>query len=699
MSIAIVGLITACSDSATTEPDAMNAVRGPSRWGSSQSTGPVAAFGFNEASGQSVEDASGSGNAGTFGQGVTRTTDGRFGGALKFDGSGAVTIPNRQALQLSSKMTLEAWVNPSTTGSSQRDVIEKGRDNYYLLATSGSNRRPGGGASFRSGGATTAYGSSAIAANTWTHLAVTYDGANLQFYVNGTRVSSVRKTGSLNTSTSSLLIGGSEFSSSQSFVGMIDEVRVYDRALSATEIQNDMKTPIGTTSGSTPGSTDTTAPTVSITSPTSSSTYSTTAKSVTLGISATDNVGVTEVTWSNDRGGSGAATKATTWSAADIPLQSGANVLTVTARDAAGNATSTKLTVTVTTLTVTATRLSITGQPTTAQSGAVFSPQPAVQLRDSSNAPVKQSGILITAALASGTGTLGGTLTATTDANGAATFGNLAITGSGSYTIRFSSNNLAVVSAPISITAPPSGGQVVTPPQAGNLASNDFEGKTLTPTSEWQDASWGGSVIDDPTGSGHGKVFRNTFAQSSTPNGFADLNRYISWNPRSGALGHGSTTWFRGDFFFPKNTVNFTESQTLRKLTYWRTGDGGTNQCDFVIGMYGNQVFVSVVVPGTTEIMDWNVVSLNAGQWYRLELGVVMNSAPGVANGSIAMYLDGKQVYSRSKIAFTRPSDPTNKSWIWLAVGHQREGNGKETSISEERYWDNLAFSTARIGQ
>ena len=48
-------------------------------------------------------------------------------------------------------------------------------------------------------------------------------------------------------------------------------------------------------------------------------------------------MGVTQVTWINDRGGSGTATGTTAWTAAGIPLLLGSNVLTVTARDAAGN--------------------------------------------------------------------------------------------------------------------------------------------------------------------------------------------------------------------------------------------------------------------------------------------------------------------------------------------------------------------------
>jgi hypothetical protein len=82
---------------------------------------------------------------------------------------------------------------------------------------------------------------------------------------------------------------------------------------------------------------DTTVPTIAITGPTSSVSYATTSSSLPISGTATDNVGVTQVAWSNDRGGSGTATGTGSWSVASIALQSGANVITVAVQDAAGN--------------------------------------------------------------------------------------------------------------------------------------------------------------------------------------------------------------------------------------------------------------------------------------------------------------------------------------------------------------------------
>src|SRR5207237_1364113 len=91
-----------------------------------------------------------------------------------------------------------------------------------------------------------------------------------------------------------------------------------------------------------------------------------------------------------------------------------------------------------------ATQLSVTTQPSTsAQNGVPFTQQPVVQLQDASNNAVSQAGVVVTAAIATGGGTLGGTLTATTNASGVATFTNLAITGSvGPRTLNFNASSL-----------------------------------------------------------------------------------------------------------------------------------------------------------------------------------------------------------------------------------------------------------------
>jgi hypothetical protein len=92
-------------------------------------------------------------------------------------------------------------------------------------------------------------------------------------------------------------------------------------------------------------SADTIPPLVHIVSPTTAGTFATTAPQLSFSGTATDVTGVTTVTWTNDRGGSGAAVGTDTWTIAGMPLSVGANLITVVARDATGNSGTDKLTV------------------------------------------------------------------------------------------------------------------------------------------------------------------------------------------------------------------------------------------------------------------------------------------------------------------------------------------------------------------
>jgi Concanavalin A-like lectin/glucanases superfamily/Domain of unknown function (DUF1929)/Bacterial Ig domain/Glucodextranase, domain B len=307
-----------------------------------QTPGLVAAYGFNESSGTSVVDASGSNNNGTLGSGVTRTTTGKFGGALVFNGtSGLVTIPNSGSLQLTTGMTLEAWVNPSAVTNKWRDVIYKGNDNYYLEATSSKQALPAAGGTFKN---PELYGTLALAANTWTHLAVTYDRVTLRLYVNGMQVSSLAATAAIATSTNPLQIGGDSIYG-QFFQGMIDEVRVYNVALTAAQILTDMNTPVG---GAPPP--DTTGPAVAITSHTNNQTVTTSPITVsgTASDSGVGNNGISSVTVNGIAATGGTATGSATanWSQS-ISLNSGANTITVVAKDNSTNLNSTTVSITV----------------------------------------------------------------------------------------------------------------------------------------------------------------------------------------------------------------------------------------------------------------------------------------------------------------------------------------------------------------
>ena len=200
----------------------------------------VAAYRFDEGSGTTAQDFSGNGNDGSV-AGPTWVSNGKFGGALEFDGGSVVLVPDSSSLDLTTGMTLEAWVYPTYAAVTNdwRDVIYKGTDDiYYLTATSDQSGVPATGGTFTG----PLYGTSALPLETWSHLAATYDGAMVRLYVNGVQVAARPQTGAIPTSNGALTFGGDP-TYGQHFTGLIDEVQIYDRALGASEIQRNMNSP------------------------------------------------------------------------------------------------------------------------------------------------------------------------------------------------------------------------------------------------------------------------------------------------------------------------------------------------------------------------------------------------------------------------------------------------------------------------
>ena len=207
---------------------------------SSVSSGPVAAYNFEEVSGTKVINASGQGNHGTR-KGNLRITQGRFGKALSFDGlNDWVTVNDAASLDLTTGMTVEAWVYPTESMTGWRTLVTKesppDRASYYLHANSDTDQ-PATGVFI--GDYQDVRGGPWLWPNTWVHLAGTYDGTTRRLYVDGSKVANRAQPGPIEISGGALRIGGHSIWE-EFFEGRIDEVRVYNRALSATEITTDV---------------------------------------------------------------------------------------------------------------------------------------------------------------------------------------------------------------------------------------------------------------------------------------------------------------------------------------------------------------------------------------------------------------------------------------------------------------------------
>lgn len=179
--------------------------------------------------------------------------------------------------------------------------------------------------------------------------------------------------------------------------------------------------------------------------------------------------------------------------------------------------------------------LAIVTQPSgTASNGVPFSRQPVIQLEDAGGSPIAQGGILVTAAIATGGGVLGGTTSITTNASGRAVFTDLAISGTpGDRTIVFgASGHVSVTSSVITVTGgPPDAGQSSLSANPTTItASNGSVTSTLTATA--RDAQGnpvpGATVAFSVSGGG---------AQVTQPTGFTNVNGVATGALSSSAAG------------------------------------------------------------------------------------------------------------------------------------------------------------------
>ncbi len=156
-------------------------------------------------------------------------------------------VPASPSINFTSVMTAEIWINPATgSGRTFRILtkVEALSDSYspkaYQIGTHdwGGARRPNGGICTTDGEFMN-WGGEAISDATWTHMAITYDanaGANnFKLYVNGQLSTAQTVTGNLTTGQGLLFLGNSG-ANLENFVGAIDELRLWNRALTQAEI-------------------------------------------------------------------------------------------------------------------------------------------------------------------------------------------------------------------------------------------------------------------------------------------------------------------------------------------------------------------------------------------------------------------------------------------------------------------------------
>lgn len=187
--------------------------------------------------------------------------------SLQFDGSSSyVTISPQTGLDITGPITIEAWINPSSFGfnSAQNSIVCKhgwsSGEGGFVLRCGGT-----GELSFNIAGIDLNHlpvswvevisGTGILSLNNWYHVAGTFDGNELKCYVNGNLEGTTAFQGTIAPSTSYPLALGRladpVYGPDRYFSGSMDEVRIWNRALSQSEIMSGMNNHIdpATTSG------------------------------------------------------------------------------------------------------------------------------------------------------------------------------------------------------------------------------------------------------------------------------------------------------------------------------------------------------------------------------------------------------------------------------------------------------------------
>ena len=195
-------------------------------------------------SGNTAFDRSGQGNNGTLTNGPQRI-EGRIGQALEFDGVNGggdyVDVASASSIEPTEAITVSAWVKPKIVPQSDKGVVVFRNDaddpsieaytldidsNYMFNINA---RSPNNGVSITS---------VSVPTKEWTHVVGTYDRVSAKIYVNGVFEASTASTTAISyNGARQLIIGGSVLGSCCMFNGFIDDVRVYNRALSPDEVK------------------------------------------------------------------------------------------------------------------------------------------------------------------------------------------------------------------------------------------------------------------------------------------------------------------------------------------------------------------------------------------------------------------------------------------------------------------------------
>jgi len=201
----------------------------------------VAYWKFDEGSGTTAFDSSGNGLHGTI-HGNPKWSAGKIGGALDFDGNGDyVDCGNSELFDIVDELTVSAWIYMRSVPGDWRAVIAKG-DSAWRISTNASTQGmhfsfTGGGRNYLRADSTTL-----VPFNEWHHVCGVYDRKNgARIYIDGVQEATNPDTGGVDVDTFNVFIGENSEATSRFWDGLIDDIQVYNHALTEGEILSAMQ--------------------------------------------------------------------------------------------------------------------------------------------------------------------------------------------------------------------------------------------------------------------------------------------------------------------------------------------------------------------------------------------------------------------------------------------------------------------------
>jgi uncharacterized protein YjdB len=224
-----------------------------------------------------------------------------------------------------------------------------------------------------------------------------------------------------------------------------------------------------------------------------------------------------------------------------------------------------------------------------------------------------------------------------------------------------------------------------------DLANHNFNDGTFGPYWDpWGNRSF---VVDDPTGAGRGKVVQQRHAPSG-----GESNIGVAYTRH---LGPGDHVYFRGRVYVGSSGAETDTIAIQRKLLYFQpTKNVSGTWFAYVMTLWGANGLNAGAGNATSATgPDANMGNVFPGlrQWVTVEVYLRMNSKPGdttVRDGGTAVWINGKEV-QRHDTGLYVLHHPDDRLGL-LMFGYQVNWSGGK--IDEYRYWDDVAFSTKRIG-